>query len=175
MIQDSPLNRRIVLLTGIPASGKSTYGRWLESTKGFLYVDIENGGLEPAGLSSHWKAMFGPNGSTSSFVAALNQMGRPIILDWGFPPHCLPIVESLKYAGVEVWWFDGERNAARNSFVQRGTVSVQCLDVQMGGIERDWSAIMRVVGDRVIDTVKSGPQYQNPEIIFTRMFPDLVD
>jgi hypothetical protein len=91
--------------------------------KGFLYVDIENGGLEPAGLSSHWNAMFAPHGSANSFVAVLKQMPRPVVLDWGFPPRCLPIVESLKHAGVEVWWFDGDRRCgarfvhpSRNSF-----------------------------------------------------------
>jgi hypothetical protein len=64
-------------------------------------------------------------------------------------------------------------DAARDSFIHRGTVSIECLDVQMGGIARDWSAIRRVVGDRIINTVKSGPEYQNPELIFARMFPDL--
>src|ERR1700685_129293 len=89
MIVDSPPNSRLLLLTGIPATGKSTYGRWLETVKGFAYVDIENGGLEPAGLLPHWNAMFAPSGSASSFVGALDRMRHPVVLDWGFPPHCL--------------------------------------------------------------------------------------
>ena len=167
-------NHPHVLLTGIPASGKSTYGRWLQTAKGFLYLDVEHGELESVGLTAEWNSIFAPNGSVDSFVAALSRIKRPVVLDRGFPPHCLPVVESLKHAGIEVWWFDGNRPAARKSFISRGTVSVECLNVQMHGIQRNWSAIKGVVGDRVINTVTAGPTYEDPEITFVRMFPGLV-
>jgi hypothetical protein len=127
-----------VLLSGIPGSGKSSFGRWLQAAKGFIYLDIENGALESAGLTPLWNSMFSPQRSVTGFVSALGRMANPVVLDWGFPPLHLPIVESLTQAGVEVWWFDGDRGAARDSFLRRGTVSVECLNIQMDAIAREW-------------------------------------
>src|SRR5712691_7552921 len=33
------------LISGIPASGKSTFCRWLEEKKGFLHLDVEEDGV----------------------------------------------------------------------------------------------------------------------------------
>jgi shikimate kinase len=33
---------QILFLAGVPATGKSSYGRWLEENHGFIHVDVEN-------------------------------------------------------------------------------------------------------------------------------------
>jgi len=52
-----------LLISGIPASGKTTLCKWLEENKGFLHIEVE----EP-------------------FVQALDKFKRPVAIDWGFPP-----------------------------------------------------------------------------------------
>jgi hypothetical protein len=161
---------KVILLSGIPAAGKSTYGRWLQTHKGYLSFDVENNALDSFGLTSQWNALFESNGLDTSFVRALDKSGRFVVLDWGFPPRCLPVVMALKQAGVEIWWFDGDRDAARQSFISRGTVPVECLDVQMRSIERAWPHLRAVFGDRIVNAIRSGPTYMTPEAVFDHMF-----
>ena len=160
----------LLLLSGIPASGKSTFGQWLAENKGFLFLDAEKlGVLERVGLRAVWNSMFVAGGSVLPFVKSLQQLGSPIALDWGFPPACLPVVKALKRASFEVWWFDGNRTAARQSFITRNTVPVSCLDVQMQSIEKSWQNIERVFRDHMIETVSAGPSYLAHEQVLDRI------
>jgi hypothetical protein len=110
------------------------------------------------------------SGSASALVTALKTGRRPVVIDWGFPTQCLSVVAALKAAGVQIWWFDGDREAARQAFTRRGTVSVQALAVQMAGIEKAWPRIQAVIGPHVIETVSAGPRFVEPGSIFTLMF-----
>lgn len=158
-----------VLLCGIPASGKSTYGRWMQATHDALFVDLEEpGALELAGLRSAWDEVFA--GGHAAFVARLlTTFHRPVVLAWGFPPRHLRIVAALKEAGMSLWWLDGDRDAARESFVAAAQVPVSCFDTQMGQITQNWRAISDVFGERVIRSVHAGPRYSAPEEIFRCM------
>src|SRR5882762_3106845 len=40
-----PLLPTPLFLSGIPASDKSTYGKWLERAKGFMHLDVEKNGV----------------------------------------------------------------------------------------------------------------------------------
>ena len=157
---DGAALERLLLLSGIPASGKSTYGQWLADNKGFLFLDAENeGSLDGVGLRPLWNSMFSPGAAVVPFVQALRQLGQPIALDWGFPPACLPVIEALKHAGFEIWWFDGDRAAARQSFITRNTVPIGCFDLQIQNIDKYWRDIKRVFGDHVIETIAAGSSY----------------
>jgi hypothetical protein len=161
-----------LLLCGIPASGKSTFGQWLADNRGFLFLDAEKpGSLEQVGLRPHWNSMFVPGASVLPFVQALQQLGSPIALDWGFPPSCLSVVKALKLAGFELWWFDGDPAAARQSFITRNTVPVGCLDVQMQNIDNSWQDIQSVFDSHMIETISAGPSYLAHEQICARILP----
>lgn len=152
---------RVLLLAGIPASGKTTYGTWLAAKKGWFHVDLERpGALEAAGLRAAWVEVCRSAGSTAgAFVGDLRSRGRNAVLDWGFPPSCLPIVRALVAAGVEAWWLDGDRDAALASYQARGTGSIDAWRAQLNAIDRNWPAIAELVGPRVIRTVEPGPRH----------------
>jgi len=160
---------RVMLLTGIPASGKSVFGQWLEKSKGFLFLNVEHGALDRLGLKAAWDGMFSGTGTAEQFVQELTRLQRLVVLDWGFPVHCLPIVEALQQAGVEAWWFDGNREAARQSFVRRGTVPIELFDKQLSGIEREWAAIQRTFRGHILKSIRSGPAYPRPQTLFARL------
>jgi len=165
---------RLIFLSGIPASDKSTYGKWLERAKGFMHLDVEkNGVLLQAGLKPQWDYIFKDGVSVAPFVDAIRQLRRPVVIDWGFPPKCLPSVHAFHQYGVETWWFDGDREAARQSFIQRGTVSVANLAVQMRSIVEMWPEIKSFFRTRIINTVGfdhlRNVTHTPPEEIFQRM------
>src|ERR1700680_5001103 len=124
------------LISGIPASGKSTFCRWLEKQKGFLHVDVEKPGvLVQYGLTTAWDTLFGAGTSAASFVQALEKFKRPVVIDWGFPPECLSTVRTLFEAGVMLWWFAADWAVARRKFQLRRYPHVQDFDIQIRKIE----------------------------------------
>ncbi len=84
----------------------------------------------------------------------------------------LTLVRLFKDNGFAIWWFDGDRNAARESFVRRGTEdrSLEAFTAQMQSIENGWLPIKDVIGDNIINTVSAGPTHAAPEDIYRRMF-----
>lgn len=123
----------LLLLSGVPATGKSTFGRWLERNCNVAHIDLENGGLGRFALAPAWHPIcrLPPPPDVTPFVSALRGLGRPVALDWGFPPVWLPLVMALHEAGIAAWWFDGDRVAARRVFMERDTVPVAALDRQV--------------------------------------------
>jgi hypothetical protein len=113
------------LISGIPASGKSTFSRWLEEKKGFLHLDVEEDGvLDRHGLATAWNALFGASASAAPLIEALDKFNRPVAIDWGFPPECLDTVRKLFDGGVMLWWFAADWTVARRKFKERGTIPV---------------------------------------------------
>jgi len=72
--------------------------------KGKDALDGERTGvLERHGLANAWDALFAANATAAPFVDALDRFGRPVAIDWGFPPECLDTVRNLFESGVMLW------------------------------------------------------------------------
>ena len=108
------------LISGIPASGKSTFCRWLEEKKGFLHLDVEKPGvLDHYGLATAWATLFDTNAPAAPFIEALEKFKRPVVIDWGFPPEHLDAVRKFFDGGVMLWWFAADWAVARRKFELR--------------------------------------------------------
>jgi hypothetical protein len=154
--------KKLLLFSGIPASGKSTYGRWFEQHRDCIHWDFENETLEQAGKRSN--VYIGTDRDLGSLIEAVDKIQRTVIIDWGFPPdNSLSAVRRLKEDGVELWWFDGDRDAAEVSFLERGGISAQDLKVQMQKIDNFWVEIETLFSGHVIRSVMQGPKYLPPE------------
>jgi|SRR5450631_486843 hypothetical protein len=161
-------DRRIVLVCGVPGSGKTTYSKWLAQQRGFDHLDFDEL-LSGLGTPTQLQLIGLLKTSPRDFVHKLSRRGRTII-DWGFPLASIAIVRELQERGISVWWFDGDREAALQSFTARGTVSLEAFRNQMGAIEKGWNQIKEIIGNRVINTVAAGPTHLAPEKIFVEMF-----
>lgn len=118
---------RLILLTGIPGAGKTTVGDYLAEHRGFEHLDFET-----ATLSRFLR--FGERGFRTQ-IAAVKQTRRDAIVTWGFVPDAqLGVVTLMRSLGFEWVWLDGDRDAARRAFLDRGTVPEALLDVQMAKI-----------------------------------------
>ena len=110
-----------ILITGIPGTGKTTIGHRLANAFAFRHFDME--GQKP----------------DSDFDKMLNdfdQLDGDKVITWGFMPgEHDNIVQQFISNGYKMVWFDGNRNAARASFIKRGTVSVKALNDQMDRID----------------------------------------
>lgn len=121
----------VLLLSGIPVTGKSSLGRYLARVHSFAHYDMEcypRGWPHPE-LKPQWDS------SRSAFVKSLESLHRRIALDWGFPVACLPWVRELEAAGAKLIWLTGNRLRAREIFIARGGIDVGHFDVQLKAIE----------------------------------------
>lgn len=104
-----------LLLTGLPGTGKSAFANHLQSSRGFVHFDLEKDRTLWPDSSLHevWES------SRPHFVAAARNLFPRLVLNWGFPPNCLPMVDEIDAAGVPVVWFTGPAGFAKNRFMQR--------------------------------------------------------
>lgn len=159
----------LLLVAGIPATGKSHLGRWLAREQGFVHVDVEEAGrLRAVGLERVWQETFTEDDG-SSLVAALKSLGPRVVLDWGFPPNWLHIVEDFKDGGAELWWFDADHVEARDEFVKRGTVPEAALDHQMNAIRWNWDDIHELFHPNILLVLGPDGRRMEPEAIWESM------
>lgn len=137
-------NQNIILVSGIPASGKSTYARWLASSKGYCHLDVDfaaNAGIR-----------------IDAWLESVRQSQTSAVIDWGFPPSCLDTVKWLVSQGVEQWWFDGNREVAKAMFLERRKrgehpAGIEAFVYQMDQIQVNWSKIEEVFRARIIHSI----------------------
>ncbi len=164
------------LFSGIPASGKSTFCRWLEEKKGFLHLNVEEDGvLDRHGLAAEWLALFGAGTSAASFVQALDRFRRPVVIDWGFPPEHLDTVRKLFDGGVMLWWFAADWAVARRKFKERGRLPVGLFDIQIRKIEAALPDINAFFRSLVEYALPSTGIYTTPDKIWKSMLDTLAD
>ena len=157
------------LVAGIPGSGKTAFCQWLEDGKGFLHLDFDK--LDRGDGTADKLALYDSlRHSAERFLTVIAKMEQPILIDWGFPPQVLGMVSCLHGNGFAIWWFDGDRQAARESFERRGTVSLEAFDRQMKAIEENWPKILEAFEDNIIYSVSAGPTSATPERIYGKMF-----
>lgn len=93
-----------------------------------------------------------------------------MILDWGYPPAFLPLIQALHEAGVVAWWFNGDQAAARESFTRRGTVSTDAFDRQMAAIASAWPELSVFYGSRIVTAIRSDGSFADPSELFAQIF-----
>lgn len=157
--------RPVILLAGIPGSGKSAFGQWLSSVKGHIHVDLEKDGLDKYRFRECWNRFF-QNTSSPDFVDVLLRHVNPIALDWGFPVECLHVVAALQRHGVVLWWFTGDRLYTRKYFEARGTVPCVAFDNQYARISASWADIAPLFGSNIVHTVRTDGSHASNEEIY---------
>ena len=126
------LKQTVILLSGIPATRKSTFARYLASEHGFAHYNLE---CDPRDwphpeLKAKW------DDDRTAFVAELRKYHDRVVLDWGFPVSCSSWISELIDQGVRLVWFDGDVTRAREAFIKRGGISPEYFDRQVEAIKR---------------------------------------
>lgn len=131
-----------LFISGIPATGKTTFSRWLVSERGYVRC--------PSGEE------IGPQ-----FLREIEEAiesGAPVVVEAGFLEGGFTLVENLTNEGFEFWWFDGDRDAALTNFLNRvgHPATAQDYTTYLAHVERHWERYSEHFGDRRLDVI-SGP------------------
>ncbi len=118
---------KLLLLTGIPGTGKTTAGDYLADHHDFVHLDAEAHVIQ--GLVRTW-------GEFLVKARRLRDEGNNVVISWGFMPGTDDgTVRSLQKLGFTMVWFDGDRTAALREFLKRGTVTKELFDIQMAKVD----------------------------------------
>jgi len=125
----------------------------LKKERGFVHIDLETKDLDRLNLRDAWE-LFWQGTNLRNFPTALDKLGSPVMLDWGFPPSLLCVVANLRDAGAQTWWFDGDRLCARSLCIKaKGPAAAVSFDCQHARIAAEWATIAAFFGDRIVRRV----------------------
>ena len=119
--------RDLLLITGIPGTGKTWYGDKFASEFGFVHYDIEK-----------QQTLHRLAADPTQFIADIVNQNRDTVVTWGFAPDdpaSVSVALQFKIASFKLIWFDGNRPAALREFQKRATVPEIAFYTQMYRIE----------------------------------------
>lgn len=122
---------RLILISGIPGTGKTSTANYLATHHGYKHFDREQFATWPRFLRTLWIR------SLSLFVKFVAMRYGRVVISWGFLPQMDNVeIRRLIEQGFVMAWFDGEREVARREFLKRGTATDEEFDAQVSRIEQ---------------------------------------
>lgn len=148
---------KIILLCGMPASGKSTFGKYLQDKHGYTYISMEDNVWPDKKMQSLWNDVFEPKSQyrkVEMFIRYLQEYYENVVLDWGFPMTQIRLVQLLKRHGCEIIWFSCSVPIARERYIKRkdGRL-ISDFDTQIKNIEENNDVLIKELDPKVIDVL----------------------
>ncbi|HEY1679368.1 MAG TPA: DNA/RNA helicase domain-containing protein, partial [Candidatus Sulfotelmatobacter sp.] len=153
MDEHPAFERDLLLITGIPGTGKTCNGNKFAREFDFLHHDLED--QQTQTLSRF-------NANPGQFIEELLNQKKDVVVTWGFGPYCKrseSLVRELRSAGFKWIWFDGNRPAALREFQKRATVQEIDFYRQMYRIEE--SRIVERLKPTVINSFDDRGQFKS--------------
>lgn len=180
MERGAPERPAFILVWGVSGAGKSRYCNWL-AQRGYLYLDNDTIGQRirhgsATSLQQLWMLMRVGQASTNDFVNAI--AGRRVVAEFGARPDEASLMQLrlLIDLGASAWWFDGDRVAARQSWLDRDVpADPEFWRIQMTWVEAAWSKVAHIFRSRIVRTIGPGRAYLSPTDIDRLMFGILPD
>ena len=140
----------LLLISGQPGAGKSTFCRWLVHEKGYAYVETD------AEWNIWGSTLTEPGlGSAREVHNRLRQRGPDVVIEWGFHPDLLHRIRELIIVGLEHWWFRADEAAAFQQYLNRsGDVSEEAYRIQLERITHSFAMIEKVYRGRMLEVLE---------------------
>jgi hypothetical protein len=144
---------QVLLISGTPGAGKSTYARHLAS-QGWERINHDKPGEGGSRLDHDWRKIFEVHPVDPARVKAFVEAARdsPIVVEFGFPVAWLGVAAELKRLGASVWWFDGDHAGCLASWKEewKGTQPESNWHRQFNSVKENWAAIAAVFEPNVL-------------------------
>ena len=174
---------RLLLICGLPATGKTTFGDWLRDTHGYLHLDLESRAcLASNGLPHFWPERIWnlDESELTAFFAYLRLLNRGTVMTWAFHTDLIPLVGDLVQHGCQPWWFEGDRLASRKAHgmrkrlitqgvTHRGEPNMPAYDAYVASLVQHWADIAPIFGDHIIHTLHPDDTHLPYQAIWDRI------
>lgn len=132
--------RQLILLTGIPATGKTTVGNYLRDNHAFHHVDFEDG----ISLKQF-------TANPELFLNGLNQ--EKVVISWGFVPEAgqISMVNYILSKDFKLFWFEGDHTVVLKKYIERDKGT---------NLDAYYYQMFRIISSKVVDQI-------SPKIINT--------
>jgi adenylate kinase family enzyme len=161
----------VLLVTGLPGCGKSTFVRYASERRKGRDVILEE--LAPDDeLQRLWLSGLS-KGDAKAFVRALRNHPREAVVEWGFPVNapCIAFIKSMKEHGVRVVWFECPDDEARVRYLKRGDRPVEWFDDQLPTIRQNYEWIMGEVEPEIIEVLNPDGSARSTEELYDLVWP----
>lgn len=144
--------RELLLICGIPATGKTCYANEFARQFRFVHHDLEE---------EETFNVFRSN--PAHFIADIVGRHENAVVTWGFVPDNQPSVSAVlqfKASGFKLVWFDGNREAALKRFEDRARRKAKSLAEFYLRMHELYLQMHRIEATGIIETIK--PVIINP-------------
>ncbi len=167
----------LVILWGVPGTGKSTFARWLVQEMGYEHVETDAAVLHGPGtaLQRAWMVAGNARG-VEAFIEAVEGNLIPVVVEYGMwaTDDSLRRLDDLRQLGAEPWWFDGDRAAAMEAWRDENQKTGRPFaDEAWGGvvavIDANWAMVQGFFGPRIMRTIEAGGRHVPPAETYQAM------
>jgi hypothetical protein len=157
---------RDVLISGLPGTGKTSFGNWLQERHGYAHIDMES--FQDEALHGKWKDSLVKR-DFREFAFLVRAAGRPVVLSWGFPPEFLWTIRALNLLGFMCFWFDAPEMLARDVILKRtGAIETE-FDHQVSKIRATQKELLNFYDQRCVSVVLGRGRFREREDVFDQM------
>ncbi len=174
----------LLIVWGMPGSGKSTYSDWLRREKGADHVDtdvlINKQPFERTRLEQAWYATFTRQMTPAAFMNLVRSHGGPVVVEFGLWANHdnIRLLADLRSLGAELVWFEGDRVAAKDAWRRENETRGRYLpdslwDDVVAVMDTNRQLLIQVLGQhRMLRTVGPGPAHVSAEAVHAAIFGD---
>ncbi|MDD4111034.1 MAG: hypothetical protein PHS54_05770, partial [Clostridia bacterium] len=158
LLEDYKKKHQIILLCGIPFSGKTEFAKYLRDKHGYTYISIDENNWLDKDLEVLWHKCFEEKRqyqNVEKFVCYLYEKYENVILEWNFPMDKLEIVSLLERQWCIALWFFCSTEVARKRYIKKnGSNSIHLFDNRIKEIEDKVPELNKRLKSTIINVLK---------------------
>ncbi|MBL9142868.1 MAG: hypothetical protein JNM99_04220 [Verrucomicrobiaceae bacterium] len=161
-----------IVISGVPACGKTSFGDWLRDNRSFKHLDMEATAQHDQTRQLWTYFASGQRAKVEEALQKLRAGFERLVVTWGFVPNetGLGILSTFRDQGYELWWFTGPIDKAREEWVRRDNrPDSQLFDGQMANIGRAKHALNSLYAETTIQTLEADGSRMPSEAIEARI------
>lgn len=171
LLENYKKKHQIVLLCGIPSSGKTEFGKYLKDKHDYTYISIDSGIWPDNNLRGLWSKVFDEKrqyDKVEKFVCYLYENYENVVLEWNFPMDKIETVALFERQWCIALWFLCNTFVAKEKYIEKnGSNSDHSFDKRIKEIEDSITTLNKRLKPTIINVLKEDKSFKTMEEIYS--------